>query len=364
VTRFSKSQRGGVLILVAAALPVLLGFAALAVDIVWITLARSELQRAADAAALAGAGSLTKASPPSPSYYNWPAAEAEATLRIQLNNASSTKESFTDGDVSTGWWNISSPGNLTATDSTVSLQDGYTNPSSLGSGTWLPAVRVRMRFADEENKGPLGLLFAKVLGFDESTVTASSVALIAAPTEADQGALFPFAINKCIYDLYWDKATNTPTKVQPMKLGNSHVETGLVNGVLVSCTTGEWTTFKNTSSVNTNDMVAIVKNGNPVPVNVGELITTNNGVAAAALQAAAEFSVGKTFMMPVVDGVGTSGQYKVIAFAPIKITTAQATGNPKFIEGQLVGGVSVGKMRPGLSDAPYLGGYIPPMLAF
>jgi len=50
-----RGQRGATLLLVAISLVVLLGISALAIDLAWLYVARSEAQRAADAAALAGA---------------------------------------------------------------------------------------------------------------------------------------------------------------------------------------------------------------------------------------------------------------------------------------------------------------------
>ena len=53
--RVRNTQAGNVLFMMTGALVVLLGISALAIDLVSLYLARSEAQRAADAAALAGA---------------------------------------------------------------------------------------------------------------------------------------------------------------------------------------------------------------------------------------------------------------------------------------------------------------------
>ncbi len=53
--RSGVSQRGNTLFLVAASMVVILGLSALAIDLVSFYVARSEAQRSADAAALAGA---------------------------------------------------------------------------------------------------------------------------------------------------------------------------------------------------------------------------------------------------------------------------------------------------------------------
>ena len=53
-----KDERGAVLILVAGTMVVLLGFAALAVDVGFLMSARTEAQRTADAMALAAASAF------------------------------------------------------------------------------------------------------------------------------------------------------------------------------------------------------------------------------------------------------------------------------------------------------------------
>lgn len=56
--RYRKDRRGSVLVIVALGMPVLIGMAGLAVDIGSLFVVRSELQRAADAGALAGASAF------------------------------------------------------------------------------------------------------------------------------------------------------------------------------------------------------------------------------------------------------------------------------------------------------------------
>ncbi len=53
-----KDERGAVAVLVVAALVALLGFAALAIDVGFLVMKKTELQTAADAGALAGASAL------------------------------------------------------------------------------------------------------------------------------------------------------------------------------------------------------------------------------------------------------------------------------------------------------------------
>ena len=56
-------QRGNALALVAATTPLMVGAAAMAVDTINLTLAKRQLQRAADSAALAGAYALVQSKP-------------------------------------------------------------------------------------------------------------------------------------------------------------------------------------------------------------------------------------------------------------------------------------------------------------
>ena len=72
-SRLISSRRGVVVVFVAALLIVIMGFTVLAVDVGYMYNARAELQRAADASAMAAAAFLSSGSP----------LDAEADVRIQ-----------------------------------------------------------------------------------------------------------------------------------------------------------------------------------------------------------------------------------------------------------------------------------------
>ncbi|WP_237409718.1 TadE/TadG family type IV pilus assembly protein [Chlorobium phaeovibrioides] len=97
-------QRGGTAILFALVLPVLLGFAALAVDLARIHLVKVELQNAADAASLGGAHSLSDAGG---QPYNWSAAVNAAQNVVQSNVANGAN--IQDATIETGYWNLQNP---------------------------------------------------------------------------------------------------------------------------------------------------------------------------------------------------------------------------------------------------------------
>ncbi len=136
-------HRGGVAILFALCLPVLIGFAALAVDLARINLTKVELQNAADAAALGGARSLSDTG----SYPNWSAATATA-LNVARRNFANDGHLIQDATINTGYRNND------------------------------PSIRVTIAISGTQNNGPLPLFFAPILGIAPKVIQASAVATI------------------------------------------------------------------------------------------------------------------------------------------------------------------------------------------
>ena len=136
-----RNQRGAVLVFVALGLIGFLGIAALAIDVGLLYVARSEAQRAADAAAHAGAGHFLL----SPDDQN--GARQTAVDFAALNTVRGTPVSL-------------SPGN-------IDIETGGASNRRL--------VRVRV-LRTEESGGAIPTLFARVLGFDRVGVSASAAA--------------------------------------------------------------------------------------------------------------------------------------------------------------------------------------------
>ena len=158
-SRHLLADRGGaVLVLVAFGLVVFLGMAALAIDIGLLYVARSEAQRAADAAAHAGAGfyQINRARPD--------AVEATRAFTVAFaeNNDVRGQPVRLDG----------------ASDVDVLPDEGL--------------VRVRVRRTDDGIDGPIPTLFARALGFREVEVSASAAAQIFAARAA--GCMLPVAL--------------------------------------------------------------------------------------------------------------------------------------------------------------------------
>ena len=139
-------RRGAVATMVAILMVVLLGCVAMAVDIGYLYVARTELQRAADASALAGASQLP----------NIPYAIVEARYYATLNSPNQGQV-LNHGDTIIGRW------------------DNQTNTFSPW-GQPYNAVRVVVR-RSQANGNPVNMFFAGILGITHSGVSASAVAL-------------------------------------------------------------------------------------------------------------------------------------------------------------------------------------------
>jgi Flp pilus assembly protein TadG/formylmethanofuran dehydrogenase subunit C len=159
-------QRGAVVIWFALLLPVLLGFAALAVDLARLNLIKVELQNAADAAALAGARSLTDPAGTKP--YSWQVAEDTATTVAKKNyangalvqGANANIDQDANVSVDSGFWNFTStPPSYTA--GHVSNHTGD-----------IPAVHATVSISG------LNLFFAPILGINTKDIHASAVAIL------------------------------------------------------------------------------------------------------------------------------------------------------------------------------------------
>jgi Flp pilus assembly protein TadG/uncharacterized Zn-binding protein involved in type VI secretion len=160
-------QRGAIAIWFALLLPVLLGFAALAVDLARLNLTRVELQNAADAAALAGARSLNNAGG---DPYNWTAATVKAQELAHTNKANGSLIPANNVQIQTGYWNLQSRDWTDVSPSYTPVTGDF------------PAVRVTVAHS-------LNLFFAPILGINERNVQASAVAIL-----SGAGGPFNYAI--------------------------------------------------------------------------------------------------------------------------------------------------------------------------
>lgn len=151
-------RRGSIAILSACLLVVLLGMVAFAVDLGYIAYARTELQRTADACALAAAAELPDE-----------AAATSAALAAGHSNSTQISLELDAGDVQFGYWDRD-----TAT---------FTTPAPIGRSN--NAVRITVSRTEAEGTG-LALFFGRVLGKDSTDIVSVAIA------STDRGLCGPF----------------------------------------------------------------------------------------------------------------------------------------------------------------------------
>jgi hypothetical protein len=266
-----KDQRGVTVVLVALLIVVLMGVAALAVDIGHLLVVRNELQNAADAACLAGARFLyaddgeSVRLEASEIAYQAAGANRSENLPVEVHwNGGNT------GDVERGHWSF---GARTFTpsgnDSYVPLWD--ISPEELDANPdFINAIRVRTRRQDT----PAASFFARTLGYENFSLSAEAIAYLGyagslGPEEVDQ----PMAICKgsVLIDEKYSCAVG-----RMMTLGE----------VVANQETGGWTDFNQDPDVedpNPLDVASLVTRAeNPDPIILGRPMAVSGGDIPAA----------------------------------------------------------------------------------
>ena len=375
-----KQQNGSILVLAAGILIVLTGFAVLAIDVGRIYLVRNELQNAADSAALAGAncldrqslgGSASECTSTYATALNWTRASAKAVNQLSQNSASNIAISTIDSghQVNVGYWNVNGGTTLQPT----SLSP--IGPCTVAGGVMTtacdkPAVSVTITKDTGKNNGPIAMLTSAMFGGANVPMTAKAVAVLSSPGNVLPGSLIPLAINKCMFDLYWDSSSNSP------KLATSTTLNGVLQVIgqpwevrigssyhYPSCDSGQWTSFDQ----NANDVPTVrglITNGNPTPLGIGDNIFIQPGTKATVydyLSAKYPTPPGADITLVVVDqpsGLGTPPQTPIVAFAGFHIDDIQKSA--KYIQGHFIQGITTSGSS---GIGPYYGTYTPPRLA-
>lgn len=385
-------QRGAMLITMSLFFIMIIGFAALAVDVGHLMIVRNELQNAADAAALAGANCLNKepdssgldctSTPAAPNTLHWTVAASKAFNSISLNKAdnSTLGTGVTQLEaVTTGYKNVMAP-----LGSTAPLEPSTLSPVTcdiVAGPCYKPAVQVSLSKTGTQNGGPVQTLIASMFGGAAMPIGATAVAVISSPGSVPPGGVIPQAINKCMFELYWDLATNSPKLATSTTLNGVDQEIGKPWELRIgssyhypSCDSGQWTSF----SLDVNDVPSIrnlITYNNPDPISIGDNTWIEPGTKTTLYgdldtkyptplsPPAANTSPLLDISLPVVDlpdGLNNQGQTPIVAFAGFHITDIQG-GSDKYIQGHFTSGtITNGASGVGPS---YYGTYTPPRLA-
>ena len=314
------TQRGSVSLMVAFLLPVLIGLAALAIDLVYLQVVRNEMQNDADAAALAGAGYFFDGTNATP---NWTLASQKAQTAITRNTADGA--ALTTGTVATGYWNL--------VDTPKVLQALPMVPKAYDA----PAIQVTVAKAASTNGGEVPTFFARYWGIVSRPMQATAVAGLASPNSILPGGVFPMAIAQCLYDNYWNfNTTPAGPKLDPatgkpyiFKIGSAYN--------YATCASGEWTSLLIDSN-NTPDINNLIANGNPVELSIGQSIWIQTGAKAAVFGTVKACSAAgnkkcEYVVIPTVNTVTSHSRTPIIAFACVHILDADQ--GSKYIEAEM-----------------------------
>ncbi len=177
-------RRGAVVVLAALLMVFMIALLAFTIDLGYLFSARTEMQRTADAAALAGAWEMVSSDDVLRGD-NWNQIDDDARLRAAefaaMNRVINTNPALKlAGDIDLGY----------RPDPTVPTELESRDPSECN------IVRVRLRYADDSNK-PISLFFAPVLGIFSADLSVTAAATFSSKDTVGFGegsTLLPFAV--------------------------------------------------------------------------------------------------------------------------------------------------------------------------
>ena len=272
-------QRGTVIVYVGILILVLIGFAALAVDIGHLYVARNELQNAADAGALAGAQVLYNADGTAVNPNANQTALAVATANLSQNSAVEVIANLLNnsGDIERGHWSFttrqftrSEPDNL----SPPQLWD-YTTLQLDTMTTFVNAVRVRTG----RETTPVALTFARIFGFSTYPVSAEAIAYL-----GFAGSLLPHGVDQpiatCLESLL--NADGSYTCENGRMFTSSSVDCATNNSATWTDLSQE-NACEGGNSLGVPEMRGLINggSGNPTILTLGLGLNTNGGVQNA-----------------------------------------------------------------------------------
>jgi Flp pilus assembly protein TadG len=307
-------QSGSVALIIAIVIFALLGCAALALDIGHMVMVKSQLQKAADAGALAGARGL------------WPLVMpvTDASVPRTPNCAAGTNAAqLTAHD------NVVDGSNL-AYDSEITVEVGrwdYTSRTfTPGCTANSNGVRVTTR------RDGVTMFFAKVFGISTGNLSAISTAVQDFAGSRGKGAL-PICVNK-----------NYTTPGTHLKVYMTPDVTDDAGWFVVPPDSACAATLNN--YVNTNSCP---------PLYLNRIIYIQNGCDASVIsniknEMDAYHPTGWLTFLPVVDTPQFNQNEPILGFVPFKVTAVQNTTSDKYVEGYVMSLAEMGSGMPGGTD--------------
>jgi Flp pilus assembly protein TadG len=223
--RRKKTRSGAVVPFFALMLVPLLAMLAFSIDAGWMTLAKQDLQNAADAAALAGAEKLQDLYV----QYNQPGQTSQSSILTQATTHSGSNSPMATAEAFASY-NRAGNKNLGVPDTDVSFgfldaQGNYTSPYSGFPNTIQVVVR-----RDSTANGSLGLFFGGVLGTTSVDLEATARATIYSGTVSSlqsiagvDAHILPVALDYTFWDRFYANGTS-PDGLTHMNDGNGQAQ--------------------------------------------------------------------------------------------------------------------------------------------
>jgi Flp pilus assembly protein TadG len=290
--RLLRSATGSAAALGAIFIAVIVGVAGLAVDIGHLVVVKSELQRAADAGAIAGARAYASYQMGVVQLVNWDEAQNKAE-EVLLGNTSDGQR-LTSYTIEVGYWNLASK----------TLQSKTITPTSQD----VPAVRTSVSRS-------VAFFLASILRVASGNADVQAIAALPAggPSAVPPGGCFPLATPESWVNSHLDSRTS-------FKIYSTyHDDDG-----------GQWTSFLQDEN-NVTYIRGLMNDGNPDSVNIGDPIYIQPGTKATLYSDASNF-IGETVLIPVVmDNFETHDYTPIKGFVAFKIEATDQ--GAKWIQG-------------------------------
>jgi hypothetical protein len=336
--RRTSRRSGNILVLTAFMMIGMMAVLAFAIDLGYLYVARAELQRAADAAAMAAAWDLLD---DEAVYGNESPAQTESRAKAtaaeyaSLNHVLTQEAELAEGDVSVGY--LSDPWDA----------DEEIDPSGAGYN----AVRVRVQRTTAQN-GAVPMLFGRILGVDQTPLAAEATAVLMSnfggfqASEGDDNLpILPFALdvdtwNALLAGVGADNWTWCPECEEVQSGGDGILEVNLYpQGTGSPGNRGTVDIGSNNNS--TSDLAQQILEGvSPEDLEHhggklefdenGELeLNGDTGISAGVKDELASIK-GEPRIIPIFEcvvGPGNNAQYTIVQFVGVRIMDVRLTGS-------------------------------------
>jgi len=256
------SERGVMAVVIALSLPILIGITGTAVDLGVVYSARSQLQNAADSAALAGAATMLGRD-----QYDQAVAQPDVALATAQEYTARHTRTAMVGDPA----DPQAPRQAQEVALGLREEDFTIGRIDLQTGVWettgfssdpgdLTAVRVKLR-RDSQANDPVETFFARIFGLNSVPLEVASIAYLGYAGSVGEGVVdLPIAV---FAEVLASSGSPECGKVIQFRSENSE--------------NAEWTTFFY-ASTNDNDIRKFVNGTVPIPpLKVGDEIYVSNG---------------------------------------------------------------------------------------